>query len=188
MLLFLYIYMIRSVCVCCHAMQQVCEAARYLHDQDITHRDLKLENLLLDQSYHVKLCDFGFTKSDCVKDLSRLVAGVGLFKANKANKFNIQTPFFMLKVGTNKFIANCTKNNYYYIVVVTLVTPGNSGENKINLVIILAIKCTLIENMVANSRRCTIWYGHTVHTLYIYSIYIYYYAYKYSLYGQMTYV
>ena len=52
-------------------MLQVCDAARYLHDQNITHRDLKLENLLLDRNFHIKICDFGFVKGDCLADLSR---------------------------------------------------------------------------------------------------------------------
>merc|ERR1711998_65017 len=34
----------------------------YLHKQDIVYRDLKPENLLLDQDGHVKITDFGFAK------------------------------------------------------------------------------------------------------------------------------
>lgn len=40
---------------------QVCDGLSYLHERCIAHRDVKLENLLLDRSAeHVKVIDFGF--------------------------------------------------------------------------------------------------------------------------------
>lgn len=35
----------------------------YVHSQGIVHRDLKCENLLLDSKDHVRITDFGFSRS-----------------------------------------------------------------------------------------------------------------------------
>ena len=34
----------------------------YLHSKDISHRDLKPDNILFDDKNHVKICDFGEAK------------------------------------------------------------------------------------------------------------------------------
>jgi serine/threonine-protein kinase SRK2 len=44
--------------------QQCIEAVDYCHRRDVAHRDLKLDNTLLDESKppFIKICDFGFAK------------------------------------------------------------------------------------------------------------------------------
>lgn len=40
---------------------QLCLGIEYLHKRGMAHRNLKLENILLDDNYNCKLCDYGLT-------------------------------------------------------------------------------------------------------------------------------
>jgi len=41
---------------------QIAEAMRYLHSRNIIHRDLKSLNLLINQRFEIKICDFGLSR------------------------------------------------------------------------------------------------------------------------------
>ena len=62
----LYNYLLRHGAIPVEKVQsiftQLVGAVAYVHKLSCVHRDLKLENILLDKNENVKLCDFGFTR------------------------------------------------------------------------------------------------------------------------------
>ena len=42
--------------------RQVVQAIHYCHQRNVTHRDIKLENILVGRDNQIRLCDFGFAQ------------------------------------------------------------------------------------------------------------------------------
>lgn len=60
---------------------QLCLAVAYIHANGIVHRDLKLENILLDAHNRIKLSDFGFTREYEPHQLLRTQCGTTAYAA-----------------------------------------------------------------------------------------------------------
>lgn len=71
-------------------IQGFLEAIQYLHSRGISHGDIKSENVLLDENYTPKLCDFGFSRAcsiagDESKNGTLYYASPELFRKGKFN-------------------------------------------------------------------------------------------------------
>ena len=42
--------------------KQIVYAMGHIHSRSVLHRDIKLDNILLDKDFNVKICDFGVSK------------------------------------------------------------------------------------------------------------------------------
>mmetsp|Transcript_23757 Transcript_23757/g.30261 ORF Transcript_23757/g.30261 Transcript_23757/m.30261 type:complete len:354 (-) Transcript_23757:76-1137(-) len=51
---------------------ETCRAIAYLHSRGVVHRDLKSQNLLVDNNWKVKICDFGFARAADSKEYMTL--------------------------------------------------------------------------------------------------------------------
>merc|ERR1712137_198201 len=51
---------------------ETCQAVAYLHSRQVVHRDLKSQNLLVDDTWKVKICDFGFARAADPKEYMTL--------------------------------------------------------------------------------------------------------------------
>ncbi len=49
---------------------QIAAGLRYIHRQGFIHRDIKLDNILLDSDNNCKICDFGVSKQIKPNDLN----------------------------------------------------------------------------------------------------------------------
>lgn len=57
------LYVVTYWLVACRILEEACHGLAYLHSERIMHRDLKAENLLLDELNQVKISDFGLSKA-----------------------------------------------------------------------------------------------------------------------------
>ena len=65
----------------CKIFQQILSSLEYLHNNNICHRDIKLENILIDEYGDAKLSDFGLSKKYEKNELLKTACGSPIYAA-----------------------------------------------------------------------------------------------------------
>ncbi|KAJ3451287.1 protein kinase [Anaeramoeba flamelloides] len=99
---------------------QLLEGIEYCHNYNIVHRDLKLENLLLDSDLNLKIIDFGFSNFEKKDELLKTFCGSPSYSAPeilnrqqysgfKIDIWSMGVILYILLVGKHPFVENNTK-------------------------------------------------------------------------------
>ena len=110
---------------------QILQAVSEVHSKQVVHRDIKLENLLLDQKYNLSLADFGFATSSLgKKGDSRLSTRLGtpgymapevvageFYNGEKADLFSVGVCLFLLAGRRFPFMGDASPTDPMYSLI-----------------------------------------------------------------------
>jgi serine/threonine protein kinase len=97
----------------------VCEAVAYCHENSVVHRDIKPDNLLLQDEGKVKLCDFGVSRIMKPEVLFEDAAGTPAFMAPEVlDKVpHLGWPIDVWSLGVLLYIMLCGKLPFQFFSV-----------------------------------------------------------------------
>ena len=106
---------------------QILDVLEFMHSQRVVHRDLKLENILLDDQLNLKLADFGFA---CYKNIDALKSYRGTmtymapeikegkqYKGSEVDLFSFAVILFIIVQGIFPFKEARTEEYFYNLLL-----------------------------------------------------------------------
>lgn len=131
---------------CRYYIHQIVSGVKYLHDNQIIHRDLKLGNLFLNDQLHVKIGDFGLaTKIDYDGERKKTLCGTPNYIApeilNKKGHsyevdiWSIGCVMYTLLVGQPPFETKSLKDTYSKIRKCDYRLPTNLRKSAAEMII-----------------------------------------------------
>jgi serine/threonine protein kinase len=90
-----------------HWISEILNALRYMHKQGIVHRDVKPENILIDESFHAKLWDFGAAKRFSTDEIVKTYSSNFSSEMDDSSSSNSDSSEQDFKASDLKITPNC---------------------------------------------------------------------------------